>query len=85
MKLVEFSDQNVVFAKHQPEYLQLPAHKFEGDSQGRIVFCWRMTWRERFKILVSGTLWHQVLTFDQPLQPQLLETNRPDMTPNTET
>lgn len=84
MKLVEFPEQTTVFAKNQPEYLPLPAHKFEGDPQGRIAFCWRMTWRERFKVLFTGMLWHQVLTFDQPLQPQLLETDKPDMAPNAD-
>lgn len=79
MKLVEFPEQTVVIAKDQPEYLPLPAHRFAGDPQGRIACCWQLTWRERLGILFSGKLWHQVLTFNQPLQPQLLTVEKPDM------
>lgn len=79
MKLVEFPEQTVVIAKDQPEYLPLPAHRFAGDPQGRIACCWQLTWRERLAVLFVGKLWHQILTFNQPLQPQLLTTKKPDM------
>jgi len=78
MQLIEFEEQTVVIAKDQPEYLPLPAHQFN-DKQGRIAFCWKMTWRERIKVLFTGLLWQQVLTFNQPLQPQMMETIKPDM------
>ena len=79
MKLVEFPEQTVVYAKDQPEYLPLPAHKVPGSPEGEIVFCWQASWRERFRILFIGKLWHSVLTFNQPLQPQLLATEKPEM------
>lgn len=79
MKLIEFPEQTVVIAKDQPQYLPLPAHRFAGDPQGRIAFCWKMTWRERIAVLFTGTLWHQVLTFNEPLQPQKLEIEKPEM------
>ena len=79
MQLIEFPEQTVIIAKDQPEYLPLPAHQFKDDPQGRIAFCWSLTWRERFKVLYTGILWHEVLTFYQPLQPQLLGTNKPKM------
>ena len=69
----------MVIAKDQPEYLPLPAHRFAGDPQGRIAFCWQLTWRERLGVLLGGKLWHQVLTFNQPLQPQLLSVEKPNM------
>jgi hypothetical protein len=78
MKLINFPEQTVVIAKDQPQYLPLPAYQFK-DAQGRIACCWQLTWRERFKVLFSGVLWHQVLTFDKPLQPQLLSTDKPEM------
>lgn len=78
MKLIEFKEQTVVIAKDQPEYLPLPAHQFK-DPQGRIAFCWKMSWKERLKALWTGILWHEVLTFNGPLQPQLLSTDKPDM------
>ncbi len=79
MNLVEFPEQTVVIAKDQPEYLPLPAYRFANDPEGRIVCCWRLTWRERLSVLLRGTVWHQVLTFNGPLQPQLLATDKPDM------
>lgn len=78
MELIKFKEQTVVIAKDQPEYLPLPAHQFN-DEHGRIAFCWKMSWRERVKVLFTGVLWQQVLTFNQPLQPQKLETIKPDM------
>lgn len=78
MKLIEFPEQTVVIAKDQPEYEPLPAHVFH-DATGRIACCWRLTWRERFKLLFTGLIWHQVLTFGHALQPQLLTVEKPDM------
>lgn len=84
MKLINFPEQNTVIAKNQPEYNPLPAHRFTNDSQGRIACCWQLTWRERLFVLWSGKLWHQILTFGQPLQPQLLTVEKPDdMSNNT--
>jgi hypothetical protein len=77
-ELVEFPEQNTVFAKDQPQYRPLPCHRYLGDSRGRIVFCWELGWYDRLRVLFSGLLWHEVLTFNQPLQPQLMLTTKPD-------
>ena len=79
MRIVEFPEQNVVFAKSQPVYLPLPAYRFEGDASGRIVCCWQLTWRERLSVLLGGRVWHQVLTFNAPLQPQMMTVEKPEM------
>lgn len=78
MELIEFPEQTVVIAKDQPEYRPLPAHRF-GDDQGTIACCWSLTFWERLRVLFSGKIWHQVLTFNQPLQPQLLTVEKPVM------
>jgi hypothetical protein len=78
MKLVTFPEQTTVFAKDQSEYQPLPACRIEGP-EGRIVCCWSLSWRERWRILFTGRVWHQVLTFNQPLQPQLLSAAKPSM------
>lgn len=78
MKLIEFPEQTVVIAKNQPEYNPLPAYQFNDKSE-RIVCCWQVTWKERLQVLLSGKIWHQILTFRQPLQPQLLTVEKPDM------
>ena len=51
MKPIEFPEQNCVYAKDQPEYLPLPVHKTE---DGMVVSCWRLTWRERLRVLLTG-------------------------------
>lgn len=79
MNLIPFPEQTVVIAKAQPKYLPLPAYRFSNDPQGRIVCCWALTWRERLILLLTGKVWHQVLTFNQPLQPQLLTVDKPEM------
>lgn len=79
MKPIEFAEQNVVFAKHQPAYLPLPAHQFYGSDHGRIAFCWKLSLRDRLKLALTGKLWHQVLIFNKPLQPQLLTADKPEM------
>ena len=81
MKLIEFPEQTTIIAKDQPPYTPLPAHRFKNDSRGRIACCWQLTWRERFHVLLTGKIWHQVLTFNQALQPQLLSTEKPEFFP----
>lgn len=76
--LVEFHEQTVVYAKNQPEYRPLPAYQYR-DAQGTIVCCWRLSIRDRMRLLLTGRLWHTILTFNQALQPQLLEVDKPAM------
>ena len=79
MHLIEFPEQTTVKAKNQPEYNPLPAYRFVKDPQGRTVCCWILSFKERLKVLLSGKIWHQILTFNKPLQPQLLEVDKPEM------
>ena len=79
MELIEFPEQNVIYAKDQPEYRPLPAHRYVADPSGTIVCCWRLTWRERLRVLFGGVIWHSILTFHQQLQPQLLTVEKPVM------
>ncbi len=76
MTPVEFPEQNVVFAKDQPEYLPLPAYVTD-DSARTVISCWRFTWRERLKVFFGAPLWIRSMTFGGPLQPLLPEVNRP--------
>lgn len=64
----------VVFAKDQPQYIPLPAFRSpEGDVTSR----WRLTFRERLRILIFGDLWLTVATFGRPLQPVRLQVTPP--------
>jgi len=66
MKPIDFPEQNCVYAKDQPQYLPLPTHK---SSSGELWSCWKLTFKERIKILFTGKLWLGCLTFNNPLQP----------------
>lgn len=69
LSAVAFAEHTVVFAKDQPEYKPLPAVMFPDDPQGQVITCWRLSRRDRIRVLLSGRLWCSVLTFHQPLQP----------------
>ena len=76
MNLVTFPEVTVTIAKDQPEYKPLPAHV---AADGVVTCCWQMSLRERIRALLTGKVWHQVLTFGGQLQPQLLSTSKPDI------
>lgn len=54
------------FAKDQPQYRQLPAVVF---SDGLVVTRWRLSLRERLRVLFGSGIFVSKLTFNQPLQP----------------
>lgn len=76
MKPIEFKKQNIVFAKNQTPYLPLPAYQ-DYEQGGRIFHCWQLSLRERFKMLLTGKLWINVLNFKQPPQPIKPMANNP--------
>lgn len=61
----EMGGTAVVFAKDQPEYLQLPART---DGQC-VVTMWELTAVERAAVLAGAPILLQVVTFGSPLQP----------------
>jgi len=78
MKPVEFKHQNVVFAKDQPEYQPLPALKLD-TPQGEVVSCWKMTWKEKLKFLITGKIWVTLMSFNKPLTPSLITVHRKEV------
>lgn len=75
MQLVEFPEQTTIIAKKQAEYQPMPAHI---APDGTVTCCWKLTPEEVARISETGCLWHQILTFRRPLQPQLLLVDRPE-------
>lgn len=75
MTPIDFPQSNMVLGKGQDQYLDLPAH-FDIDETV-VTSCWKLTWAERLKLLWTGKLWFQQLTFGAPLQPQLPRTDNP--------
>jgi hypothetical protein len=76
MTPIKYKYCNTVFAEAQPEYLPLPAW-LSADTERRVVTCWKLSWRERLKILITGRLWFSQLTFGDPAQPLLPEVHCP--------
>lgn len=81
MKPIRFDEVNCVYAENQPEYLPLPVHK---TGSGEVISCWKLTLWERIKVLFTGCVWYDVLTFNQPLQPQLPMIEKPDFSKTVE-
>jgi thioredoxin-related protein len=79
MKPIEFEEQNVIYAKDQPEYNPLPACKTEN---GDIATCWELTKEEIEEIQNTGKLWIMVKTFNNPLQPFYCTTLKKDLFPD---
>ncbi len=69
-------DELIIYAEDQPQYIPLPAWK---GPDGLRITRWKLTWRERLQALLGGSIWLRILTFDQPLQPVLIETACPLM------
>lgn len=81
MKPIEFPEQNVVFAKDQPQYLPLPAFRDSNDPEGVVVTCWGLSFLERLRLAVTGKLYFSQMTFGQPLQPQRPSVDSPFLGP----
>jgi len=62
---IAFPEQNVVFAKDQPPYMPLPALR----GPDRVISCWKLSWRERLRVLFTGRVWHVQLTFGRAPMP----------------
>lgn len=76
MKPIKFKHQNVVFAENQDEYLNLPALKLDS---GEVISCWKMSFKDRFKVLLTGKVWISLLSFNKPLTPYLMSINRKEI------
>lgn len=76
MEPKKFNEANIVFGANQPEYKPLPAQIVKGRS-GQVLTCWKLSPDELRRIQETGELWLSVLTFNQPLQPVNLSTEKP--------
>lgn len=81
MKVINFKECNSIYAKDQPEYLPLPSHKTE---DGKVTSCWKLSFWERLKVLITGRIFLQILTFNKPLQPLKMITHNPLRSKNKE-
>ncbi len=66
MNPIVFDGANIVFAKDQPQYNQLPARL---EQDGTVITVWELTPEERIEIFNTGRLHLRISTFNRPLQP----------------
>jgi hypothetical protein len=78
MKPKEFPEQNVVFAKDQPQYQPLPAFRNE-SPQGEVITCWNLSFKERLRVLIKGEIWMSMMTFNKPLTPSFMTTEKKEV------
>ena len=66
----EFQDKEVVYAKGQPEYMPLPTLR---NQEGVVMSRWKLTDGERAAVAMGADIMLSCLTYNQPLQPVLME------------
>jgi hypothetical protein len=71
MEPIEFEKVNKTYAKDQQQYRPLPVYK---TKDGILTSCWKLSFKERLKLLFTGKLWISTMTFNKPLQPLLPST-----------
>lgn len=71
MKPIKFKESNITLAKDQPQYQQLPIHRDGKDNEGRVTSCWKLSFKERIKLLFTGNLWLSMMTFHKQPMPVL--------------
>lgn len=79
MKPIKFKECNTIFAKNQKEYLPLLVYKEKTTKEGQVISCWSLSIIERIRLLLTGKIYLMVLTFNKPLQPQLITCNKWDI------
>jgi len=74
MKVIHFKECNRTYAKDQLQYQNLPCHKTEN---GTVTSCWKLSFKERVKVLFTGVVFLRTLTFNKPIQPLLMAVDNP--------
>lgn len=77
MKAIEFPEVNVRLAENQEEYETLPA--YHDKEEGTMTFCFKLTADEINRIRATDEIWFKILTFNKPMQPIMLSTNKEDL------
>lgn len=86
MRPVKFKGYNGVCAKDQPEYQQLPVFVSPNRlDRGPVVFCMKLSFWERVRVLFLGCVWVQLLMFRdrlgnvRPITPSFFSTKKSEV------
>ena len=74
MKQIKFKECNITYAENQPEYLSLPTYK---TKSGEVTSCWKLSFFDKLRIIITGRMFLSILTFNNPLQPQKMSVKNP--------
>jgi hypothetical protein len=77
MKAINFKECNHKFAEKQDQYHTLPGH-LRKDPVTEFIFCMKLGFWERVRILFTGRMWCALLTFGKALQPSRYSTKKSD-------
>lgn len=67
----KFKEVNVTYAENQSQYTPLPVFKNK-SSEGEVIACYNLSFKERVKLLFTGEIWLVLLTFNKPLTPSFI-------------
>lgn len=76
MKPVKFPEVNAVFGEGQPQYEPLPVCL---SPEGQVISCWELSEDEKARVAETGQIWLSHLTFNRPLQPVFMTTDKTDL------
>lgn len=76
---IEFPEVNVKIAEKSEEYQTLPA--FWNQEDGSMTFCFKLSEDEINRMYATGEVWMKVITYNKPLQPIGLSTNKEELIP----
>lgn len=77
MEAIEFPEVNLIIAQHQPEYQTLPS--YHNKEEGSLTFCFKLTEDEINRIYATGEIWFKQITFNKPMNPITLSSNKEDL------
>lgn len=72
---VKWKHTNIEIGLKQNQYITLPALKING-AEGHLITKWKLTIPQRLKVLITGTIWMNSMTYNKPFTPMKLSTNR---------
>lgn len=74
MEPIKFNEANTVYGKgHENLYEASPALIFE---DGEVVTCWKLSFKDILRLIFTRKLWLCVATFNNPLHPLFMSTNK---------
>ena len=77
MEPIKFNEANTVYGKGK-ENLYEALHALIFDD-GKVVTCWKLSFKDILRIIFTKKLWLCVATFNNPLQPLFMSTNKRDI------